>query len=173
MGQLIRSQQPFRLNQFAEGLSSRNFFSLWHRLIFQNLLMEANPAVLSSSETAWTSLLAAAAPDTLKTAASPQLTATLFNLACAPTGHVLAAKDLLRFAMPAGSDALLPASSRPEAGKHVVGGEEGFDTAKMRLAAAGALGQLACKFAMSGVLAHRPYSHKSPIGCAFSYVENL
>ena len=53
--------------------------------------------------------------------------------------------------MPASSDLLLPASSRPEAGKHVLGGEEGFDTAKMRLAAAGALGQLACKFAMLGV----------------------
>lgn len=122
-----------------------------HRLIFQNLLMEANPAVLSSSEIAWTSLLAAAPPDTLRIAASSHLTALLFSLACTPTGHVLPAKHLLRFAMPASSDALLPASSRPEAGKHVLGGEKGFDTAKMRLAAAGALGQLACKFAMSGV----------------------
>lgn len=122
-----------------------------HRLIFQNLLMEANPAVLSSSEAAWTSLLAAATPDTLRAAASPQLTSILFKLACTPSGHALPLKHLLKFAMPASSEALLPASSRPEAGKHVLGSEEGFDTAKMRLAAAGALGQLACKFAMSGM----------------------
>lgn len=122
-----------------------------HRLIFQNLLVEANPAVLSSSQNAWTSLLAAAAPHTLTAAASPQLTNLLFNLACTPTGHVLPPKHLLRFAMPASSDALLPPGSRPLAGKHVLGGEEGFDTAKMRLAAAGALGQLACKFATSGM----------------------
>ena len=113
--------------------------------------MEANPAVLSSSQNAWTSLLAAAAPHTLTAAASPQLTNLLFNLACTPTGHVLPPKHLLRFAMPASSDALLPPGSRPLAGKHVLGGEEGFDTAKMRLAAAGALGQLACKFATSGM----------------------
>lgn len=117
--------------------------------------MEANPAVLSTSESAWTSLLSAAPPDTLRTAASPHLPALLFNLACTPTGGVLPPKHLLRFAMPASSDALLPASSRPEAGQHVVGGESGFDTAKMRLAAAGALGQLACKFAMSGVSTNR------------------
>lgn len=113
--------------------------------------MEANLAVLSSSQDAWTSLLAAAAPHTLTDAASPQLTSLLFNLACTPTGHALPAKHLLRFAMPASSDALLPPGSRPTAGKHVLGGEEGFDSAKMRLAAAGALGQLACRFAPSGM----------------------
>lgn len=136
----------------SQGISpSQNPCTPLHRLIFQNLLMEANPAVLSSSQDAWTSLLAAAAPDTLTTAATPQLTSMLFNLACTPSGHVLPAKHLLRFSMPASSEALLPPSSRPAAGKHVVGGEEGFDTAKMRLAAAGALGQLACKFATSGM----------------------
>lgn len=122
-----------------------------HRLTFQNLLMEANPLVLSSSQDAWTSLLAAAAPHTLTAAASPQLTSLLFNLACTPTGHVLPPQHLLRFVMPANSDALLPPGSRPAAGQHVLGGEEGFNTANMRLAAAGALGQLACKLTTSGM----------------------
>ena len=121
------------------------------RLVFQNLLMESNASILSSSQDAWASLLASLAPDTLKTVASPQLTTTLFDLACTPSGCVLPSKHLLKFPMPASSDALLPAGSRPAAAKHIVGGEEGFDVAKMRLAAAQALGQLACKFAASGV----------------------
>lgn len=112
--------------------------------------MEANTAVLSSSQDAWISLLTAAAPDTFKTAALPHLTSVLFDLACTPTGHVLPAKYVVRFPMPASSDALLPAASRAGAGKHVLGSEEGFDVAKMRLAAAQALGQLACKFATLG-----------------------
>ena len=54
--------------------------------------------------------------------------------------------------MPAGNEALLSASSRGAAAKHVVGSEEGFDVAQMRLAAAGAMGQLACKFAALGMV---------------------
>lgn len=113
--------------------------------------MEANASILSASQGAWTSLLASVPPDTLNTVASPQLTTMLFDLACTPAGCVLPSKHLLKFPMPASSDALLPAGSRPGATKHIVGGEEGFDVAKMRLAAAQALGQLACKFATSGM----------------------
>ncbi len=121
-----------------------------HRLVFQNLLMESDSTVLSNSQSAWTALLAAASSTNFPTAASPQLTSMLFDLACTPTGHVLAPKQLLKFPMPASSNGLLPPGSRPGAEKHMLGVEEGFDVARMRLAAAGALGQLACKFAALG-----------------------
>ena len=120
------------------------------RLVFQNLLLEADPAVLSSSQAAWGALLAAAPAPSITTAASPQLTTMLFDLACTPTGWVLPRKHLLSFPLPASSESLLPPGSRPGGGKQVLGGEEGFDVASMRLAVAGALGRLACKFAALG-----------------------
>ena len=112
--------------------------------------MEGNAAVLSSSQLAWSALLAAAPPTVLTAAISPQLTSMLFDLACTPAGYVLPPKHMLRFPMPASSDALLPAGSGLAAAKHVLGGEEGFDVANMRLAVAQALGQLGCKLATSG-----------------------
>ena len=118
--------------------------------MFQNLLMEADPTILTTSQATWTALLAAVDSPTFTTSASPLLTSMLFDLSCIPTGHVLPPNKLLRFPMPASGDALLPAGSRPGQAKHVVGSGEGFDVAKMRLAAAQALGQMAYKFAASG-----------------------
>ena len=122
----------------------------WRRLSFQNLLMEADPAVLSITQKAWTALLATATEPTFLQAATPQLTSKLFDLACTPTGHVLNPKHLLSFPMPASSDELLPAGGQAGAMKHVFGGEEGFDVARVRMAAAAALGRLASKFSASG-----------------------
>jgi len=124
-----------------------------HRLVFQNLLMETDATVLSSSQDTWTALLDAAGLPAFTTAASPQLAGMLFELACTPTGHVLPPNRLLRFPMPASSEGLLPNGSESGAEKHVLGGEEGADVAKMRLAAGQALGRLACKFAASGMAA--------------------
>ncbi|DBA67496.1 TPA: hypothetical protein ACH3X2_001776 [Trebouxia sp. C0005] len=121
------------------------------RLLFQNLLMEADPAVLSSSQDTWTALLDAAGLPAFTTSASPQLAGMLFELACIPTGHILPPNKLLKFPMPASSEGLLPNGSESGAEKHVLGGEEASDVARMRLAAGQALGQLACKFAVSGV----------------------
>ena len=141
-------------------------FDTPYRLVFQNLLMESDPAVLSCSQDAWTALLSAASSANFATAASPQLTSMLFDLACTPTGHMLLPKCLLRFPMPASSDGLLPPGSRPGAIKHMLGVEEGFDVAKMRLAAAGALGQLACKFVASGTWLHPPLcTHRPQSDC--------
>lgn len=124
-----------------------------HRLVFQNLLMEADPTVLSSSQDTWTALLDAAGLPAFTTSASPQLAGMLFELACTPTGHVLPPNRLLKFPMPASSEGLLPNGSGSGAEKHVLGGEEASDVARMRLAAGQALGQLACKFAASGMAA--------------------
>ena len=141
-------------------------FDTPYRLVFQNLLMESDPAVLSCSQGAWTALLSAASSANFATAASPQLTSMLFDLACTPTGHVLLPKCLLRFPMPASSDGLLPPGSRPGAVKHMLGVEDGFDVAKMCLAAAGALGQLACKFVASGTWLHPPLcTHRPQSDC--------
>ncbi len=115
--------------------------------------METDPTVLSSSQDTWTSLLDAAGSPALTTSASPQLAGMLFELACTPTGHVLPPNRLLRFPMPASSDGLVPNGSELGVEKHVLGGEEASDVAKMRLAAGQALGQLACKFAASGMAA--------------------
>ncbi len=122
-----------------------------HRLVFQNLLMEADPTVLSSSQDTWTALLDAAGLPAFTTSASPQLAGMLFELACTPTGHVLPPNRLLKFPMPASSEGLLPNGSESGAEKHVLGGEEASDVARMRLAAGQALGQLACKLAASGM----------------------
>ena len=113
--------------------------------------MEADPTVLSSSQDTWTALLDAADLPAFTTAASPQLAGMLFELACTPTGHVLPPNRLLRFPMPASSNGLVPNGIESE--KHVLGGEEASDVARMRLAAGQALGQLACKFAVSGMAA--------------------
>ena len=113
--------------------------------------MEADPTVLSSSQDTWTALLDAADLPAFTTSASPQLAGMLFELACTPTGHFLPPNRLLKFPMPASSNGLVPNGSESE--KHVLGGEEASDVARLRLAAGQALGQLACKLATSGMSA--------------------
>ena len=121
-----------------------------HRLVFQNLLLEADSVVVSSSQQAWALLLASAQNSTFLQAANPQLVQQLFNMACTPTGHVLNPKNMLSFPMAASSDGLLPSGTPSGPQKHTLGGEEGFDVARMRMAAAQALGQMANKFSPSG-----------------------
>lgn len=125
--------------------------------------MEADPAVLSSSQDTWTALLDAAGLPAFTTSASPQLAGMLFELACIPTGHILPPNKLLKFPMPASSEGLLPNGSESGAEKHVLGGEEASDVARMRLAAGQALGQLACKFAVSGMAVSRMHLLCMPV----------
>ena len=123
------------------------------RLVFQNLLLEADSIGVSSSQQAWALLLASAPNGTFLQAANPQLVEQLFKMACTPTGHVFNPKHVLDFPMAASSDGLLPPGTPTGAQKHTLGAEEGFDVASMRMAAAQALGQMANKFSAAGNVA--------------------
>ena len=117
------------------------------RLLFQNLLMETDKAVLSTSATTLTSLLNAATASNVQAAVPPKLASTLFDLATIPTGQALPEQHILSFPMPG----LEPEGGlMPDALQHSLGQEEGFDVAVMRLATAAALGQLAHKLSALG-----------------------
>ena len=112
-----------------------------YRLVFQNLLLETDHAVRSTSKSAWTTLLHTATTSNLQLAVSPDLADALFSLACVPAGMQLPQQHLLIFPMPAEADGGMQASMQ-----QLLGAEEGFNIAAMRLDVAGALGELAHKF---------------------------
>ena len=113
--------------------------------MFQNLLTETDRAVLSTSQTAWTALLHAATRSNLQLAVPADLADVLFSLACIPTGMQLPQQHIVSFPMPAGGNDDMQSSAQ-----QALGAEEGSDVASMRLAVAGALGQLAQAFSSLG-----------------------
>lgn len=118
-----------------------------YRLVFQNLLMATNKAVRDASQTTWTALLHAASGSNLQLAVSSDHASMLFSLACTPIGMQLPQQHLLVFPMPAGGD-----EGSWSGMQQLVGAEEGFDVAAMRLSVAAALGQLAHQFCFLGKL---------------------
>ena len=117
------------------------------RLVFQNLLLETDHAVRSISKSAWTALLHTATKSNLQLAISSDLADAFFSLACVPAGMKLPQQHLLNFPMPAEADGGMQPSIQ-----QLLGAEEGFDVAAMRLDVAGALGELTHKFSSLGEL---------------------
>ncbi len=149
------------------------------RLLFQNLLLERNAEVLAESQAAWRLLVRSRPAELLRadllaagtadSSAPLDVLGVLWQLASTPSGRTLAPALMLAVPPPVGKssnaslalpkrsagaaedDAVAAAAGQHQQDSHVVGGDcDSGQVARMRLAAAQALGQLAHAFTLSG-----------------------